>query len=74
MLGHVSDQCANGRTIRYDVVSHHLGTAGTRIDQAEQQLDKRALAGAVGADKSGNSCFEIDSESIERQDVAVALR
>src|SRR4029079_15756768 len=45
-----------------------------RIDEPEQDLDQRALAGAVRADEADGAPVDVDRESVERGDAAgVAL-
>src|SRR3954464_7178805 len=51
---------------------HRDGAAG-RLEQAEDDLDESALAGAVGADKADDARLEIDRERIEGGDAGISL-
>ena len=74
VLGHVADQLPDLEAVRGDVEAEHLGRAGRRLEQAEQDLDQRALAGAVRADEPDHARLEVEVEVVERDDGAESLR
>ena len=51
-----------------DVETEHLRRAGGGLDQAEQDLDQRALAGAVRADETDHAGLDLDIEIVESDD------
>ena len=54
-------------------MAEHLGLASRGGDQAEQDLQKRGLAGAVGAHQAGDARADLDGERVEGQDRTVVL-
>jgi hypothetical protein len=70
VLGHVADELADRRALRPDVEVHHGGPSGRRLEQAEQDLDQRALAGPVGPDEADDSGLELERQPIERDHAA----
>ena len=55
VLGQVAHRGPDGLALGGDVVPEHLRPAARRRDQAEQDLQKRRLARAVGADQAGGA-------------------
>ena len=52
-----------------------MASPSVGVEQAEQDLDQRALAGAVGADEADDALADLDAQAVERGDAAgVALR
>ncbi len=74
MLGHVADQLADARALGGGVQVEDACLALGRRQQAEQDLDQRALAGAVGADEADDARLEVHGQAIERGDAGVTLR
>ena len=54
-------------------MAEHRGRPDGGRQQAEQDLDQRGLAGAVGADQAGDAVGQRDGEVIERDHGAVPL-
>ena len=67
-------QLADGEPVGGDVETEHLRRAGRRLEQAEEDLDQRALAGAVRADEADHARLELEVEVVEGEDGAVPLR
>ena len=65
VLGHVADELADGRAVGPDVEVHDRRLARGRCQQAEEDLDERALAGPVGADETDDPGFEIQGQAVE---------
>ena len=60
---------------RAHVEVHHRRLARGRRKKAEQDLDQRALAGAVGPDEADDPGFELEGQAVERDHPAwVPLR
>src|SRR3954447_2880375 len=59
---------ADRRPARPDIEVHDLRLAGGRLEQPEQDLDQRALAGPVCADETDDPGLELDRQAIERHD------
>ena len=75
VLGHVADELADPGTIGRRVEIEDGGLALGRLEQAEEDLDQRALAGAVGADEADHALADLDAQRVERGDAAgIALR
>ena len=75
VLGHVADELADVGALRPDVEVEDRRLAARRIDQAEQDLEQGALAGAVRADEADDPPVDVDREPVEGSDAArVALR
>ena len=70
VLGHVADQPADLLAPGGDVVAQHPRAAGGRLEQAEQDLDQRRLAGTVGADESRHALADLDVEVGQGMDLA----
>src|SRR5680860_807989 len=45
-----------------------------RVEQTEEDLDQRALAGAVGADQADDARFQLEAQAVERGDAGITLR
>ena len=52
--------------------STRRGAAG-RGQEAQENANERALAGAVGADEPDDAWLEVDRQAIERVDAGIAL-
>ena len=52
VLGHVSDEAPNRRSLAHDIVPQQRGRTARWFDESEQNLDERALTGAIRADQS----------------------
>ena len=70
VLGHVADELADRRALGAHVEVHHRRLARGRREQTEQDLDQRALAGAVGPDQADDPGFELESQAVERDHAA----
>ena len=68
VFGHVADELADRRALGPDVEVHHRRLARGRLEQPEEDLDERALAGAVGADQADDPRFEVQGQTVERDD------
>src|SRR5262249_21424175 len=55
-------------------LAERLGLALRRLDESEEQLDRRALAGAVGSEQTSNRRPDLEVNVIERENPPVALR
>ena len=55
-----------------DVEAEHGHAALVRLDEAEQRLDERALAGAVGAEQADRARQKVGGDVLERPVLAVA--
>ena len=73
VLGHVADELADRRALAAHVEVHHGRLAGGRRQQPEEDLDERALAGAVGSDQADDPRFELEGEAVERGHAARIL-
>ena len=73
VLGQVADQGPDRAALGADVVAEHLGLASGGGDEAEQDLEERGLAGAVGADQAGDAGADVDGERVEGEDRTVVL-
>jgi hypothetical protein len=75
VLGQVAHELADLGPLAGDVEAHDRGGSGGRVDEAEEDLQERALAGAVRADEADDSRLDLEAQRVERGDVlAVALR
>ena len=73
VLGHVADEAAQLRPLAEDVVAEQRCLAARRLEEAEEYLDQRALAGAVRAHEADDARLQREVERIERGDARVAL-
>ena len=62
VLGHVADELAQHHALAAHVEAEQGGVAAGRRQQAEQDLDQRALAGAVGADQADDPRLDRHAE------------
>ena len=60
--------------MRGDVEPEHLRRAGGRLDEAEEDLDQRALARTVRADEADHAGLDLEIEIVERDDRSEPLR
>ena len=73
VLGCVPDPGAVlGRASR--VGAEHFDRAGVGVDQAHEQLQRRRLAGAVGAEQPCDPGLDLEADVVQRPDGAVRLR
>ncbi len=73
MLGGVADADPDvGRAAR--VAAEDLGRARIRVQEAEEQLERRALPRAVGAEQPGDPLLDLEADGVERADGAEGLR
>ena len=73
VLGHVADESPDLLPAVLDVVPQDAGVPAGRLEQAQQDLDQRRLAGAVGADEAGHAGSDLDRQVGQRVDRAVVL-
>ena len=73
VLGHVAHERANARAFGRDVVAEDPGRPRAGRHQAEQDLDQRGLAGAVGADEAGDALAHLHVELVESGHARVPL-
>ncbi len=74
VLRHVPDQLPDGEPVRGNVETEHLRPSGRGLDQPEEDLDQRALAGAVRADEADHARLELEVQVVEGEDGAETLR
>jgi len=70
VFGHVAHELADRRALRAHVEVHHGGLAQRRLEQAEQDLEERALARAVGTDQTDDAGLEVEGQAVEGSDAA----
>ena len=70
VLGHVADELPDRRALRAHVEAHDRRVAGRRLEEPEQDLDERALAGAIGADQADDPGLQLEGQAVERDDAA----
>src|SRR5690242_12476620 len=70
VLGHVAEQRPDRLAAGRAVAAEHQGLAAGRRAQAEQDLDQRGLARAVGTDQAGDTGGERDGKAVERGHLA----
>ena len=70
VFGHVADELADRRALRANVEVHHRRLARRRFEQAEQDLEQRALARPVGTDQADDPGLEVEGQAVERGDAA----
>ena len=58
VLGHVSDEAPNRRSLAHDIVPQQRRRTTRWLDESEQNLDERALASAICADQSRDPRLE----------------
>src|SRR6185503_6954352 len=69
--GQVPDPAPDRDTVAHDVEPQHLARAGGRVEEAEQEPDRRRLAGAVRAEECEDLALaNRDRQVLEREDVA----
>jgi hypothetical protein len=74
VLGQVAHELADLRPLARDVQAHYRCGPRRRVDEAQQDLEQGALAGAVGADQPDDAGLHLEVQRVERGDVlAVAL-
>ena len=73
VLGHVADALADGRPVRGDVVAEDGGRARGRGEQAQQDLQERGLARAVGTDEPRDPGLHLDGQVLDGGHRAEAL-
>ena len=75
VLRHVADELTNPDPLPRDVEVEERRTTGRCVDQTEEDLEQRALAGAVRSDEPDDPGLEIDREAVQRRDATgIALR
>ena len=74
VLGHVADVPADLEPLGDDVEVEHLRRAGGGLEQAEQDADQGALAGAVRPHQADDARLQVEVEPVEREDAPVPLR
>ncbi len=72
VLRHVTDACADRDTVGRDH-AEHARRARRGTQEAEQDLDDGALAGAVLAENARDPIGDVEGDVVERHDLAVAL-
>ena len=72
VLGHVAEPRPD-LLVAPGLPAEHLGAPGGRPRQTEEELDRRALAGAVRAEQAGDGCADLERDVVEGGDRAVAL-
>ena len=73
VLRHVPEAAPHCHVGRGRLAEHLCGARG-RLDQAEEELDRRALPGSVRPEQPGDGLLDLEVDLIERHDLAVALR
>ena len=73
VLGQVADLRAHLGALGDDVVAEHLGPAAGRGDQAEEDLEQRRLARAVGPDEAGRALTDLEGQGVEGEHRTVVL-
>ena len=73
MLGHVAHVAPEPGPLRPRHVAHDLDPAAGRRQQAEEDLDERALAGAVGPDQAHDPGRDVERQRVERDDAREPL-
>src|SRR6266566_3250879 len=74
VLWHVTDELADLGAPGPDVEVEDRRIAGCRLDQSEEDLEQRALAGSVRADQADDSGLDVDRQAIQGRDrVAISL-
>ena len=71
-LGHVADAAAQRLALVAQALAHDLAAAGVGLQEAEQQLHQRGLAGAVGAEQAEDAGGQGQRHVADGLDVAVA--
>ena len=56
------------------ILAEHLRRPSVRLDEAEEQLERRALAGAVRPEQARDPLVDLEADPIERPERAVRLR
>jgi hypothetical protein len=56
------------------VLAEHRDRARCRPEQPEEDLDRRALPGAVLAEDAGDAVVDAEAHVVERDDAVVSLR
>src|SRR6188508_1279762 len=75
VLRHVPDTRPDSLTLGRGVEVEDVRLAARGGDKAQEDLDERALAGAVGSDEPDHAFADLDGEAIQRSDAAwVTLR
>ena len=69
---HVANDPSDIGTLRAHIEVHDPRLPGRRLQQPQQDLDERALAGAVGADEADDGRFEVQGQAIQGDHVAVS--
>ena len=75
LLGHVSDAALVGNRIVGAADSRERDGTGGRLEQPDDQIDRRALAGSIGPQVADDlTGMEIEAHPIEREQAAIPLR
>ncbi len=75
LLGDVSDAALVGDRIVGRTDSRERDVAGGRLEQPDDQVDRRALAGSIGPQVADDlTGMEIEAHPIEREQAAIPLR
>ncbi len=70
VLGKVADELADVGPASPDVHVEDGRLARGRVDEPEEDLEERALAGAVRSDQPDDAAFDLDGQAVERGDAA----
>ena len=70
MLGHVAHALADLQALRARVQVEDAHVARGGGEQAEEDLDEGALAGAVGADEPDDAGLQLQGKPLERRHAA----
>jgi hypothetical protein len=73
VLGHIADDLPDGPSLADGIHAEDRGPAARRRQQAEEYLEKRALAGSVGPNQADDSGLDRQVELIESLDRPVVL-
>ena len=73
VLGHVAEPRPHADRVVGDVDAAHLDAALGRVGEAEQQTERRRLAGAVGTDEADAAARHLDREVVECRHSRIAL-
>ena len=72
VLGHVADGSSDGCLVGENVVAEDFAFSPVRLDESEQNAEKRAFPGAVRTQKARRAAVQGQADAVESLDPAVA--